>query len=113
MKTRASFTVREGESVPFTLSYHPSHQQPHFVPDRRESMERTAIWWREWVKRGSFGDMPEAWRDAVVRSLITLKMLTYRADGRHRRGADRPRCPRRSAAAGTGITGSAGSAIPR
>ena len=81
MKTVACFTVGEGESVPFTLSYHPSHQKPHFVPDRRESLERTVIWWREWVKQGNFDDMPEAWRASVVRSLITLKMLTFAPTG--------------------------------
>ena len=81
MKTVAHFTVAEGDSVPMTLAYHPSNELPHFVADRREALERTAIWWREWVKRGSFADMPEAWRAPVVRSLITLKMLIYAPTG--------------------------------
>lgn len=81
MRTRARFTVREGDSVPLTLSWHASNQQPHFVPDRRETLERTTIWWQEWVKRGSFADMPEAWREPVVRSLITLKMLIHAPTG--------------------------------
>ncbi len=81
MKTCARFTVREGERVPMTLSYHPSNAQPHFVGDRRELLERTTIWWREWVKRGSFEDMPAAWREPVVRSLITLKMLIHEPTG--------------------------------
>ena len=88
LTTVARFSVREGESVPLTLSYHPSHRQPHFVPDRHESLERTSIWWREWVKAGNFVDMPDKWRELVVRSLITLKMLTYRSDRRHRCGGD-------------------------
>ena len=53
MKTGARFTVAAGDSVPLTMSYHPSNEQPHFVADRREILARTAIWWREWVKRGS------------------------------------------------------------
>jgi GH15 family glucan-1,4-alpha-glucosidase len=81
MRTRAAFTVREGESVPFTLSYHRSHKQPHFVRDRHESLARTIAWWREWVKRGSFETMPDDWREPVVRSLITLKLLTYAPTG--------------------------------
>ena len=81
MKTCARFTVAEGDSVPLTMSYHPSNQQPHFVADRREVLERTAIWWREWVKSGSFDDQPDAWREPVTRSLITLKMLIYAPTG--------------------------------
>ncbi len=81
MTTCARFTVAKGESVPLTLSYHRSHRQPHFVADRRESLDRTCSWWREWVKRGSFEGMPDNWRDPVVRSLITLKMLIYAPTG--------------------------------
>ncbi|ANK88734.1 MULTISPECIES: glycoside hydrolase family 15 protein [unclassified Rhizobium] len=81
MKTCARFRVTEGESVPLTLSYHASNEKPHFVADRREVLGRTAIWWREWVKRGSFEDMPDIWREPVVRSLITLKMLIYAPTG--------------------------------
>ena len=81
MRTVASFTVGEGDVVPMTLSYHPSHQTPHFVPDRCESLQRTAIWWREWVKSGSFEKMPDEWREPVVRSLITLKTLIFSPTG--------------------------------
>ena len=81
MRTTASFVARKGSYDPLTLSYHASHLQPHFVRDRRESLERTAIWWQEWVKRGSFATMPEPWRDPVVRSLITLKMLSFAPTG--------------------------------
>ena len=35
MKTVARFTVAAGDSVPLTLSYHPSNEQPHFVADRQ------------------------------------------------------------------------------
>ncbi|MGH6770085.1 MAG: glycoside hydrolase family 15 protein, partial [Xanthobacteraceae bacterium] len=81
MKTSATFTVHEGEVVPFTLSYHPSHHEPHFVPDRSESLERTIASWRMWVERCQYPpDMPQ-WREAVVRSLITLKLLTFKPTG--------------------------------
>ncbi|MEO8384269.1 MAG: glycoside hydrolase family 15 protein [Betaproteobacteria bacterium] len=81
MHTTATFTTRKGSYEPLTLSYHASHQKPHFVSDRRESLERTAIWWREWAKRGSFAQMPAPWREPVVRSLITLKMLSFAPTG--------------------------------
>jgi GH15 family glucan-1,4-alpha-glucosidase len=81
MKSTARFTVREKESVPFTLSYHRSHKTPHFVPDRSESLDRTISWWQEWSKRCRFDSERETWRDAVVRSLITLKLLTFRPTG--------------------------------
>ncbi len=80
LKTLATFTVKEGKSVPFTLSYHRSHKAPHFVPDRAESRDRTIMWWREWSGRCRF-DPDSPWHGAVVRSLITLKLLTYRPTG--------------------------------
>src|SRR5690606_30592506 len=54
MRTLSSFEVAEGESVPFTLSYHRSHRTPHFVPDRSEALKLTVSWWREWSKRCAF-----------------------------------------------------------
>lgn len=81
MKTRARFAVREGESASFTLSYHRSYKTPHFVPDRSESLDRTVGWWQEWSKRCRFKAEHERWRDAVVRSLITLKLLTFEPTG--------------------------------
>lgn len=81
MTTRARFVVRAGECVPLTLSWHPSHESPRLIADREEALERTIVWWREWVRRGSAGGMAEPWREPVVRSLITLKMLTHAPTG--------------------------------
>ena len=81
MKTRAAFTVRAGESIPFSLSYHSSHKSPHFVPDRAESLARTVSWWRQWSKRCRFESDNERWREATTRSLITLKLLTFKPTG--------------------------------
>ena len=81
MKSVASFTVQEGQTVPFTLSYHRSHRTPHFVPDRMESMDRTIAWWQEWAKRCRWENGSAMRRDAVVRSLITLKLLTFQPTG--------------------------------
>src|SRR5262245_17128536 len=81
MRTLASFEIREGDSVPFSLSYHRSHKRAHFVPDRAESLEKTASWWREWSNHCVFEHENSVWREAVVRSLITLKLLTYAGTG--------------------------------
>ncbi len=81
LTTRSEFTVREGDSVPFTLSYHLSHKAPHFVPDRDESLNQTLTSWREWSKRCLFECRHERWTEAVIRSLITLKLLTYAPTG--------------------------------
>ena len=80
MRSVAHFTVRQGQTVPFTLSYHRSHQTPHFVPDRLESLDRTISWWRQWSRRCHW-EGPAQRRDAVVRSLITLKLLTFEPTG--------------------------------
>jgi GH15 family glucan-1,4-alpha-glucosidase len=81
MKTLAHFTVVEGETIPFALSYHPSHKMPQFVPDSSESLARTITWWREWSKRCQFKSENDAWCEAVKRSLITLKLLVFRPTG--------------------------------
>lgn len=81
MVSHAEFTVRKGETVPFTLSYHRSHKEPHFVPDRAESLLKTVNWWHEWTRSCTYPEYDPTWRDAVIRSLITLKLLTYAPTG--------------------------------
>jgi GH15 family glucan-1,4-alpha-glucosidase len=73
--------VREGDTVPLTLSYHRSHETPHFVPDHLESLERTIEWWRDWAAHCRFECENETWKAAVRRSLITLKLLTFAPTG--------------------------------
>jgi GH15 family glucan-1,4-alpha-glucosidase len=78
LATVADFTVAEGETVAFTLTHAPSH---HAVPkpsDAHKALGATEWFWREWCARSTYqGDWPEA----VSRSLITLKSLTYRPTG--------------------------------
>jgi GH15 family glucan-1,4-alpha-glucosidase len=77
-RTVAEFTVRAGERVPFMLSWHPSHLAPPPAVDIEEAIERTRRWWQEWSSRCTYQG---EWRDAVLRSLITLKALTYAPTG--------------------------------
>jgi GH15 family glucan-1,4-alpha-glucosidase len=74
----AEFTVREGERVPFTLTWHPSYQAEPPAPRPEEAIEQCAAWWREWSQRCTYQG---EWREAVVRSLITLKAMTYAPTG--------------------------------
>src|SRR5690606_18901499 len=80
LRSSCQFTVNKGDSIPFTLSYHRSHKTPHFVPDHQDSLNTTISWWHEWSKHCQFANGGK-WRDAVVRSLITLKLLTFQPTG--------------------------------
>jgi len=76
--TVAEFTVRHGQRVPFTLAWYPSNQDvPHPI-NTTWALTRTTSWWHEWSGKWTYdGDWPEA----VRRSAITLKALTYAPTG--------------------------------
>jgi len=74
----ATFEVSAGEVIPFVLTYVPSHQDPPARLDASRSLDETRKFWDEWVSRCTYQG---TYRDAVVRSLITLKALTYRPTG--------------------------------
>jgi GH15 family glucan-1,4-alpha-glucosidase len=78
MKTVADFSVRPRERLPFTLNYRASHEraQPPLDPER--ALRSTQRSWRKWSSRCT---AKRQWREAVVRSLITLKALTYEPTG--------------------------------
>ncbi|WP_109000144.1 glycoside hydrolase family 15 protein [Streptomyces rishiriensis] len=76
--TYSEFTVAEGESVAFVLTWHPSHESRPPLVDPFEALRVSVDDWRDWAARCRYGG-PH--RDAVVRSLITLKALTYAPTG--------------------------------
>jgi len=78
MKTVAEFRVSQGERVPFTLNYRPSHQPTHEAIDPEAALAATESEWRQWSDRCTYQGR---WRDAVLRSLLTLKALTYAPTG--------------------------------
>ncbi len=74
----AAFTVSASERVPFHLAWYPSHLPHPELADPFEMVTRTEAWWREWSGRCKYEG---PYRDDVVRSLITLKALTYAPTG--------------------------------
>ncbi|MFB6778585.1 glycoside hydrolase family 15 protein [Streptomyces sp. NPDC056352] len=78
LTTYSDFTVAPGDRIAFTISWQPSHHEPPGLPDPEGSLEATEDFWREWVEQCTYHG---PYREAVVRSLITLKALTYAPTG--------------------------------
>ncbi|GAA4067740.1 glycoside hydrolase family 15 protein [Actinomadura miaoliensis] len=74
----ADFTVEAGEKVPFVLTWHASHLPAPRPVDALRVLRDTEDEWRKWTGSLSYDG---TYRDAVVRSLITLKALTYAPTG--------------------------------
>ena len=76
--TVAEFTVEPGARVPFVLTWHPSFEPIPESPDPDAALRETCDWWTAWAGQAS-SDGP--YREAVLRSLLTLKALTYGPSG--------------------------------
>jgi GH15 family glucan-1,4-alpha-glucosidase len=78
MTTAGEFTVAGGDCVPFTMSWHPSHHQGFRFRDPFDLLLATENRWRDW---SAVCALEGRWRDAIIRSLITLRMLIYQPTG--------------------------------
>src|SRR5687767_9540519 len=78
LRTVADCTVSEGQRIPFTLTWSPTQRSEPEEREAEQSRRETEAWWREWSDQCTYQG---AWRDAVLRSLITLKALTYAPAG--------------------------------
>ncbi|MEV7191924.1 glycoside hydrolase family 15 protein [Streptomyces sp. NPDC093510] len=76
--THSEFTVEAGEKVAFVLTWHPSHEPRPTLVEPYEALRDSLADWREWSAHCRY-EGPH--RDAVERSLITLKALTYAPTG--------------------------------
>jgi GH15 family glucan-1,4-alpha-glucosidase len=78
LRTVGEFAVEAEQSIPFVLSYGSSFQSPPPTIDWLDALARTETFWRQWSDR-----CPDVgpWTEAVKRSLITLKALTYAPTG--------------------------------
>jgi GH15 family glucan-1,4-alpha-glucosidase len=74
----AAFTVHAGDRVPFVLEWHASHLPPAAATDAAEALAATRDFWSGWSAGCSYHGQ---YREAVIRSLITLKALTYEPTG--------------------------------
>ena len=78
LTTVADFEVGKGETVPFVLTYGPSHLDVPKAIDPEDALQDTRDFWTEWSGRCTYKGES---RDLVMRSLITLKALTYEPTG--------------------------------
>jgi GH15 family glucan-1,4-alpha-glucosidase len=78
MTTVGEFIVGEGDRVPFVLSYGPSHLPVPEAFAADAALQDTEVFWQDWCGRGK---VTGPWKEPVLRSLITLKALTYQPTG--------------------------------
>ena len=78
MKTAADFSVTCGRRETFVLNYRPSHHATRDSVDAERSLLETQSRWHEWSAKSTYEGQ---WKPAVMRSLITLKALTYKPTG--------------------------------
>ncbi|MBY8878529.1 glycoside hydrolase family 15 protein [Streptomyces sp. PLK6-54] len=78
LTTYSEFTVGPGDRVAFTISWEASHKPQPSLPEPEVALTNTEDFWRDWVEQCTYTG---PYREAVVRSLITLKALTYAPTG--------------------------------
>ncbi|HEY2303804.1 MAG TPA: glycoside hydrolase family 15 protein [Acidimicrobiales bacterium] len=79
LRSVADFTVAAGEEVAMVLSWHLSHSDNPMVLDVERALKETVMWWEKWCNR--VAEVHGEWQEEVMRSLITLKALTYAPTG--------------------------------
>lgn len=77
--TISTFTVRPGDRVPFVLTWNPSHERGPDPVDAEASLQETLAFWTTWSSHSTATTGP--FRNAISRSLVTLKALTYEPTG--------------------------------
>jgi GH15 family glucan-1,4-alpha-glucosidase len=78
LTTRADFTVKAGQRIPFVLSYQLSHLPPPDPVDAQQALEETEQWWSTWMSQCRYTGH---WQPEVRRALLLLKALTYAPTG--------------------------------
>jgi GH15 family glucan-1,4-alpha-glucosidase len=78
LSTSANFEIGEGEQISFVLTYGLSHRPPPDEIDAKAVLAATEAFWKDWASQCTYkGDH----RDVMIRSLLTLKALTYAETG--------------------------------
>jgi GH15 family glucan-1,4-alpha-glucosidase len=78
-ETLADFTVRKGDRVPFIMSWAPSYEPAMPYADAEQALATTMEFWTGWFSHAAYHDGP--YSEAIDRSIITLKALTYAPTG--------------------------------
>jgi GH15 family glucan-1,4-alpha-glucosidase len=76
--TVAEFVIEPGDRVPFSLTWHSSYEPLPAPPDPEAALTNTERWWKAWSSRIHARG---PYREAIIRSLLTLKALTYAPSG--------------------------------
>jgi GH15 family glucan-1,4-alpha-glucosidase len=77
-KTVGEINVQAGQEVAMALSYAPSHRPLPEACDVRDCLKATEEFWTDWGRRNK---ITGRWNEAVMRSLVTLKALTFQPTG--------------------------------
>jgi GH15 family glucan-1,4-alpha-glucosidase len=77
-RTSAEFTIAAGQQLPFVLTYSPSHLPMPERADPGTAFTATRAYWQDWASRCQAGEL---YPEAITRSLLTLKALTYAPTG--------------------------------
>lgn len=80
LRTVGDFEVGEGEQVAFVLTWRKSHEPAPKPVNPVAAIDATTKWWHEWSAKCQLDDNCP-WNEAIIRSLITLKALTYAPTG--------------------------------
>ncbi|MEY2439837.1 MAG: hypothetical protein QOI34_1222 [Verrucomicrobiota bacterium] len=78
LTTVADFTVKQGERLPFVLTWFLSHEEPPRAIDAEHALAETETFWNSWAGQCRYSG---PWSEAVTRSLLVLKGLTYAPTG--------------------------------
>ncbi len=77
-RVAAYLNVKKGDRIPLQLGWFPSHERPPAALDADQALASTEAFWSAWAVRCAYQGR---WREAVLRSLITLKAMTYSPTG--------------------------------
>jgi GH15 family glucan-1,4-alpha-glucosidase len=78
LTTVSEFTLRQGERIPFMLTWFPSHKEPPEALDSEQALKETETYWLDWANLCNHqGD----YHDEIHQSLLVLKALTYAPTG--------------------------------
>src|SRR5438067_10863512 len=78
LTTVTEFEVKKGDRVPFVLTWFASHTDSPRAIHPEHALGETEAYWKDWLSRCT---RQTRWKDAVVRSLVALKGLTYAPTG--------------------------------